>query len=502
MCEHKHHHHNCNHEHKPVSPIVQRSREARFDPTQTTGLRIQFLADVRRRFRRLNAVIWKEIIDKDGFGFKTQQRFDFPRSDQKVDAFMDWLREQQDREILSVTRGRQLGGRERWSDTYIESAYQAGLARSTNALDAAGLDPEPIDTAFFKPIHADRSALAFTRTFSELEGITEAMDQGISRALAQGLAEGRGPKKIAQDIQDRVDAIGKTRAERMARTETIRAHAEASLNTFADAGLDEVTAEVEFVTAGDDRVCPTCEALSGRIFSIDEARGVIPVHPNCRCAWVPVVRPPTEETGPNGEDFDILTPSEGDRDQYDRLLKDVWGRAATRPLPRAVQDYTDIGYEDINAGLRGEISLSIGQRAQVAAINASARKLPKNTVLFRGTSAENSKAAADFIQSLKPGKTFRENAFFSTATDPNEAMRFQSESGRLPGILFRVFTPKGTKIIRGLDSETELLLQTGQKFRVLQRRQVTKSNARIVGVPPGLFKSGRKIDVVDVEIVK
>ena len=502
MCEHEHHHH-CNHDHKPVSPTVQRSREARFDPTQTTGLRRQFLADVRRRFRRLNALIWKEIIDEDGFGFKTQQqRFAFPRSDQKVEAFMDWLREQQDREILGVTKGRQLGGRERWSDTYIESAYQAGLARSTGALDAAGLDPEPIDTAFFKPIHADRSALAFTRTFSELEGITEAMDQQISRTLAQGLAEGRGPKKIAQDLQDRVNKIGKTRAEKLARTEVIRAHAEASLNTFADAGLDEVTAEVEFVTAGDDRVCPICEALSGRIFSIDEARGVIPVHPNCRCAWVPVVRPPTEETGPNGEDFDILTPGGNDFEQYDRLLKDVWGKSATRRLPRAVEDYTEIGYEEINQGLRGQITLSAKRRAQVAAINASARKLPKNTVLFRGTSGERSATAREFIQSLQQGKVFKENAFFSVATDPNEAMKFQATSGRLPGVIFRVFTPKGTKIIRGMDSETELLLQTGQRFKVLQRRQVTKSNARMVGMPPDLFNNGRNVEVIDLELVK
>ena len=29
--------------------------------------------------------------------------------------------------------------------------------------------------------------------------------------------------------------------------------------------------------------------LNGREFPVDEARGVIPVHPNCRCVWVPVV---------------------------------------------------------------------------------------------------------------------------------------------------------------------------------------------------------------------
>jgi hypothetical protein len=45
---------------------------------------------------------------------------------------------------------------------------------------------------------------------------------------------------------------------------------------------------VEVLTAGDDDVCPICEAIAeNNPYTIAEARGLIPAHPNCRCAFVP-----------------------------------------------------------------------------------------------------------------------------------------------------------------------------------------------------------------------
>lgn len=44
----------------------------------------------------------------------------------------------------------------------------------------------------------------------------------------------------------------------------------------------------EVRTAGDELVCPVCEDIeSGGPYTIDEARSLIPAHPNCRCAFVP-----------------------------------------------------------------------------------------------------------------------------------------------------------------------------------------------------------------------
>ena len=43
----------------------------------------------------------------------------------------------------------------------------------------------------------------------------------------------------------------------------------------------QVLMQAEWSTAGDDRVCPECASLEGKVYTLDEIEGLIPVHPNC-----------------------------------------------------------------------------------------------------------------------------------------------------------------------------------------------------------------------------
>lgn len=274
----------------------------RRDPTRTIYIRAKYEADLVRRFTRLKRQIITAVGTENGFGLQANQdavappRFNFPRSADKVDAFMTWLEDQEYAGILETTRGTPLrsAAQRSWQNVYINSAYQKGIAQAAGLMRGDGVDVSDrwIDAGFLRPIHADAVGLIHTRAYNELQGITDVMDQQISRTLALGLAEGRGPMDIARKMVDRVDAIGITRARMLARTETIAAHADSTLNTYDEAGLEGVSVMSEFSTAGDDQVCPECAALEGREYSIDEARGLIPLHPNCRCAWLPIVRNP------------------------------------------------------------------------------------------------------------------------------------------------------------------------------------------------------------------
>lgn len=272
------------------------------DPTRSIVLRRAFEADVKRRLRKLKQDIVQLVYRNDAFGLSPsvnvaipgKNAFRFLRSDNKVGAFMDWLTEAESEGILETSKGTSVTsvGSGAWTDTYIETAYKKGVAASGSKLKQQGFEISDtyVTSAFNRPVHADRAGLSFTRAFSELEGITAAMDQQISRVLAQGLAEGKGPRQLARELVDRVDKIGVARARMMARTEVVAAHADAALNSYREAGLEGVTAEVEFATAGDNQVCSTCEALDEQVFSLAEAQGMIPVHPNCRCSWLPVVK--------------------------------------------------------------------------------------------------------------------------------------------------------------------------------------------------------------------
>lgn len=276
----------------------------RVDPTRTLTLRRKFEADAYRRLVELRKAIREFIGRQDVMRLNqvtppSEDRFAFKRSDEKVSEFMDWLGIATQETILETSKGTvaTYSGSKSWADTYIVTAYQKGLASGVQQMGSQGVEISDrfIDSAFLRPVHADRAGLIFTRTFNELKGITDEMSKQMSRVLAQGIAEGKGSEAIAKMLADRVDKIGITRARLLARTETIAAHAEAALNMYREAGLHGVTAQVEFATAGDDKVCPRCQGLEGKVYTLDEADGLIPVHPNCRCTWLPVVDVPDAE---------------------------------------------------------------------------------------------------------------------------------------------------------------------------------------------------------------
>jgi SPP1 gp7 family putative phage head morphogenesis protein len=113
------------------------------------------------------------------------------------------------------------------------------------------------------------------------------MGTQLSRILANGLLQGSSPYEIAREMTKTISGLSNSRAMSIARTETIAAHAEAQLNAFKELGIKEVGLKVEWSTAGDELVCPQCEPLEGIVLTIDEARGLIPLHANCRCMWIP-----------------------------------------------------------------------------------------------------------------------------------------------------------------------------------------------------------------------
>lgn len=274
--------------HSTSYPTPSFANANRVDPTRTVILRRDFERDAVQRFRDVANAAAERLLDQP----LVVNAYEFTTTTAKIDDFMAWLRKLTDEKVLEVKYGTQArSGRDAWSNIYIKSAYQKGVARAAAQMRKGGVRVSDrwVNAAILRPIHADRVGLAYTRTFTTLRGITSAMDTKISQSLALGLAEGRAPKYIAKMIVSDVETIGINRARVLARTEVINAHATATLNSFEEANIQGVQVESEFATAQDNKVCPKCASLEGKIYTISEAQGVIPVHPNCRCAWLPVV---------------------------------------------------------------------------------------------------------------------------------------------------------------------------------------------------------------------
>ena len=271
---------------------------------------------MRKRVKTLCIAIIKKVVEGDCFGLNDPQfkitvmsgEFNFSRSADKVTAFMEWLKQQEKLGLLAIGTTNQLGqGVEgSWTDFYIADSYERGVQRARYELIKRGYDVPaldklaPVSATFSTPFHIDRVGLVFSRVYTELKGITNDMDKQISTILAQGLVDGKNPRDLARMLVRTItgpdgdlgitDSLGRyipaaRRAEMLARTEIIRAHAIAQLQEAKNWGLEEVYVEAEFVDAGFN-VCPICSSYNGKTFAIADAWNIIPVHPNCRCTWV------------------------------------------------------------------------------------------------------------------------------------------------------------------------------------------------------------------------
>ncbi len=332
------------------------------DPTRTTVLRQRFVRQMNVRFARLARAVRELIVEEDAFGLKPRpntpltlaQRFAFLSDDAKVDAFNEWLQEQVDVGILET------GTIPPWTSEFIDNAYRRGVTRAfidtREGANLAGLEffegtkAEFLDAAFNSPTAVSKLRLLGTRTFEGLKGVTNTMSNQLNRIFADGISRGAGARELAKDITDQIGAINRTRARVLARTEIVHAHSEGQLDSFERLGVEEVGILAEFSTAGDDLVCPMCLPLEGTVFKIKEARGIIPRHPNCRCAWIPAfddVREKGQVRGKSDIDARIRRSLRGERPgaktvrEARRLSRSRIADVSidkNRPAPRTVQN--------------------------------------------------------------------------------------------------------------------------------------------------------------------
>lgn len=146
----------------------------------------------------------------------------------------------------------------------------------------------PIENRGQKQSVAQLAALRWLKTHLRIAAseVNQATVKKIARQLAEGFEKGEGVEVIARRVEGVFEEASRSRALKIARTETISAAAEGAIRGYEESG---VVKEVQFLTAMDERVDDDCEALEGQVFSLGESRGIIPIHPNCRCTWIPVV---------------------------------------------------------------------------------------------------------------------------------------------------------------------------------------------------------------------
>ena len=92
---------------------------------------------------------------------------------------------------------------------------------------------------------------------------------------------GRSPDQLKKKLMEDY-SIKFHEADRLIRTEASHAYNSAALQSYTDAGCTEV----DYLAESD--CCELCEPYSGQRYPVHDAP-VIPVHPNCRCTYLPVI---------------------------------------------------------------------------------------------------------------------------------------------------------------------------------------------------------------------
>lgn len=269
-----------------------------------------FLSSVRKGFKKLIRAIRKLLIEDDALGKMPKKpllinatvlvntlQWSWKTDPEKLKAFKEWLKAEIGHDITGATE-------EILWKKYVEEGFKKGAGRAFDdtmkssktsiTTDVAqgyynGQRDQFLRDAFGQPVAVEKVQLLASRSFNDMEGVTSTMASAMNRTLADGLVQGKSPLVIAKDLERSVEKLGASRAETIARTEIIRAHAEGQLFAMEQMGVSQVGVMVEWSTAGDDLVCPQCAELEGQIMPIAEAKGKLPLHPRCRCSWIPAV---------------------------------------------------------------------------------------------------------------------------------------------------------------------------------------------------------------------
>ena len=104
------------------------------------------------------------------------------------------------------------------------------------------------------------------------------------KTIVRGAVRGDSVTSMTRELRKKVESSAYN-ARRLIRTESMHFIHQGHLVAYRELGIDQV----EIIVAEDERTCDECMAHNGEILSVEEADLYLPVHPQCRCTFAPVL---------------------------------------------------------------------------------------------------------------------------------------------------------------------------------------------------------------------
>ncbi len=243
------------------------------------------------------------VAYKELYGAKHKVQVVMPAVD-KADTSVvltDWkYLQQQGEDILkpATLSIMQSGGGEAYKLFQVEGAFDILNPESVKAaqkftadmvVQVNGETKKGIRTFITAGVKEGKSMPKIAKELRPLIGLTKNQTQSVINYKSLLSNKEKFPKLTTDDIERKTqryaDKTHRRRMQTIARTETARAQ-----NIGYATGMDDLgVTQLEFSATIDEHTSSECMSLNGKKFKTSEAKGIIPVHPNCRCAMLPVV---------------------------------------------------------------------------------------------------------------------------------------------------------------------------------------------------------------------
>lgn len=122
-----------------------------------------------------------------------------------------------------------------------------------------------------------------SRIWSNKADLQERLQNGLIDCVSRGASKDELVKRLMKDMN-----VGYNQANRIARTELTYVQNKATLDKYAQAGIDKY----QYLATSDDRTDDRCSNLDGKIFLLSQAHtgeNFPPMHANCRCTILAVL---------------------------------------------------------------------------------------------------------------------------------------------------------------------------------------------------------------------
>lgn len=178
----------------------------------------------------------------------------------------------------------------RRKDIYEKQLTKMGLKKEFESSQGYLVFNEVLTNSLFGRATSKLKLLA-VKAFNDVRSAAASLIGRATRVVTDGLATGKSEREITSQVIQEIKKTEESLKVTVSDT-AVGAHAEGQLAALEDLGIAEVNVAVEWAVKRladgsiAPNVCKLCRVLDGIVLKVSEARGLLPRHPRCQCAFV------------------------------------------------------------------------------------------------------------------------------------------------------------------------------------------------------------------------